>query len=80
MEPLIMVVLDKKKVENAPERMRVEAARYVGADNRGQKFSIEANSAIQRNSEIPVVDISGMRLIDDGFDPARAARSSSSPT
>jgi lipopolysaccharide export system protein LptC len=53
-------ILDKKKVGNAPERMRVEAARYVGEDNRGQKFSIEAASAIQQRSDVPVVDISGM--------------------
>ncbi|MEO6255878.1 MAG: LPS export ABC transporter periplasmic protein LptC [Sphingomicrobium sp.] len=53
-------ILDKKKVENAPERMRVETARYGGEDNRGQKFSIEANSAIQRSSEVPIVDINGM--------------------
>ena len=53
-------ILDKKKVDNAPERMRVEAARYVGEDNRGQKFSIEAASAIQRSSDVPIVDISGM--------------------
>jgi lipopolysaccharide export system protein LptC len=53
-------ILDKKKVGNAPERMRVEAARYVGEDNKGQKFLIEANSAIQRSSDIPIVDISGM--------------------
>jgi lipopolysaccharide export system protein LptC len=53
-------ILDKKKVDNAPERMRVEAARYVGADNRGQKFSIEAASAIQRSSDVPIVDINGM--------------------
>ena len=53
-------ILDKRRVDNAPERMRVETARYVGTDNRGQKFSIEANSAIQRSSEIPVVDINGM--------------------
>src|SRR5215210_1368528 len=53
-------ILDKKKVDNAPERMRVEAARYVGEDNRGQRFSIEANSAIQRSSDVPIVDISGM--------------------
>jgi lipopolysaccharide export system protein LptC len=53
-------ILDKKQVENAPERMRVEAARYVGEDNKGQKFSIEAASAIQRRSDVPVVDISGM--------------------
>ena len=53
-------ILDKNKVGNAPERMRVEAARYVGEDNRGQKFSIEAASAIQRSSEVPIVDINGM--------------------
>ena len=53
-------ILDKKKVGNAPERMRVEAARYVGEDNKGQKFLIEANSAIQRSSDVPIVDISGM--------------------
>ncbi|MGI8611423.1 MAG: LPS export ABC transporter periplasmic protein LptC [Sphingomicrobium sp.] len=53
-------ILDKNQVDNAPERMRVEAARYVGEDNRGQKFSIEAASAIQRSSDVPVVDINGM--------------------
>jgi lipopolysaccharide export system protein LptC len=53
-------ILDKNQVDNAPERMRVEAARYVGADNRGQRFLIEAASAIQRSSDVPIVDISGM--------------------
>ena len=53
-------ILDKNQVDNAPERMRVEAARYVGADNRGQKFSIEAASAIQQRSDVPIVDINGM--------------------
>jgi lipopolysaccharide export system protein LptC len=56
----VSFILDKKKVENAPERMRVETARYVGADNKGQKFSITAQSAIQRTSEVPIVDIEGM--------------------
>ena len=32
----VSFILDKKKVENAPERMRVESARYVGADDKGQ--------------------------------------------
>ena len=53
-------ILDKKKVDNAPERMRVEAARYVGEDNRGQKFSVEAASAVQQRSDVPIVDINGM--------------------
>ena len=40
--------------------MRVESARYVGADNRGQKFEIVAKSAVQPSSETPIVDIRGM--------------------
>lgn len=56
----VSFILDQKKVDNAPERMRVEAARYVGADNKGQKFEISAQSALQRKSDVPVVDIEGM--------------------
>ena len=56
----VSFILDKKKVENAPERMRVEQAHYVGSDDRGQQFTIVANRAIQRSSEVPIVDISGM--------------------
>ena len=56
----VSFILDKKKVDSAPERMRVESARYSGADNKGQKFEINANRAIQRSSDVPVVDIEGM--------------------
>ncbi|HKX92676.1 MAG TPA: LPS export ABC transporter periplasmic protein LptC [Sphingomicrobium sp.] len=56
----VSFILDKKKVENAPERMRVETARYVGADDKGQKFEITANRAIQRTSDVPIVDIQGL--------------------
>jgi len=56
----VSFILDKKKVESAPERMRVETARYVGADNKGQKFEVTANRAIQRSSDVPIVDIEGM--------------------
>ena len=56
----VSFILDKKKVENAPERMRVEAARYNGADDKGQKFEIVAKSAIQQSSDVPIVDIRGM--------------------
>ena len=56
----VSFILDKKKVENAPERMRVEAAQYLGSDNRGQKFEIKARSAIQRSSDVPVVDLQGL--------------------
>jgi lipopolysaccharide export system protein LptC len=56
----VSFILDKKKVENAPERMRVEAARYTGTDDKGQTFVMTANRAIQRSSDIPLVDINGM--------------------
>jgi lipopolysaccharide export system protein LptC len=56
----VSFILDKNQVENAPERMRVEQARYTGEDNRGQKFRITANRALQRTSEQPIVDIWGM--------------------
>jgi lipopolysaccharide export system protein LptC len=56
----VSFILDKKKVDSAPERMRVEAARYNGADDKGQRFEITAQSAIQQSSDVPVVDIRGM--------------------
>lgn len=56
----VSFILDKKKVENAPERMRVEQARYVGTDDKGQQFTMTANRAIQPSSDVPIVDIRGM--------------------
>ena len=56
----VSFILDKKKVQNAQEAMRVEAARYTGTDDKGQQFIMTANRAIQRSSDNPLVDISGM--------------------
>ncbi len=56
----VSFILDKNKVENAPERMRVDVARYKGEDNSGRPFEIVAQSAIQRSSDVPIVDIRGM--------------------
>src|SRR5256885_8538723 len=56
----VSFILDKKKVENAPERMRVEQARYTGTDNKGQRFEMTAQRALQRSSDVPLVDIRGM--------------------
>jgi lipopolysaccharide export system protein LptC len=56
----VSFILDKNKVENAPERMRVDVARYTGEDDKGRPFAIVARSAIQRKSDLPIVDISGM--------------------
>jgi len=57
----VSFILDKNKVDAAQERMRVEAARYTGTDDKGQKFSISADRAIQPTSDRPIVDIEGMR-------------------
>jgi lipopolysaccharide export system protein LptC len=57
----VSFILDKNKVDEARERMRVEEARYVGEDNKGQKFEIVADRAVQQSSNVPVVTIQGMR-------------------
>ena len=56
----VSFILDKNKVDSAEERMRVEAARYVGSDNKGHRFEIRAQRAIQRSSDVPLVDINGV--------------------
>ena len=56
----VSFILDKNKVDEAQERMRVESARYTGTDDKGQKFAITANRAIQPTSDEPIVAIQGM--------------------
>ncbi|MEO7815410.1 MAG: LPS export ABC transporter periplasmic protein LptC [Sphingomicrobium sp.] len=56
----VSFILDKKGVDKATERMRIESARYSGEDDKGNKFTITANRAIQQRSDVPVVMIEGM--------------------
>jgi lipopolysaccharide export system protein LptC len=56
----VSFILDKKKVQSAPERMRVEEARYTGTDDKGQQFTMTAGRAVQRSSDTPLVDINGL--------------------
>ncbi|WP_308515014.1 LPS export ABC transporter periplasmic protein LptC [Sphingomonas flavescens] len=56
----VSFILDKKKVDSAPERMRVESARYSGTDDKGQMFEMIANRAVQPSSDTPIVAINGM--------------------
>ena len=56
----VSFILDKKKVQSAPEMMRVETARYTGTDEKGRQFVMTANRAIQPSSDTPLVDIRGM--------------------
>ena len=57
----VSFLLDKKKVASATERLRTQAARYQGVDDNGRAFAVEADRAIQKTSQVPIVDISGVR-------------------
>jgi lipopolysaccharide export system protein LptC len=57
----VSFILDKNEVEQARERMRVERARYTGEDNKGQRFMIVADRAVQQSSNVPVVNVEGVR-------------------
>lgn len=70
-------ILDKDKVDHAEERMRVQSAQYRGQDGRGRPFVLNARSALQQSSTVPVVDISDMSaqiLLDEGPARLRAPR------
>lgn len=56
----VSFILDKKEVDKAAERMRIETARYTGEDNKGNKFEVTARRAIQQRSDQPIVNIEGM--------------------
>jgi lipopolysaccharide export system protein LptC len=53
----VSFVLDKNKVEVAKERLKIQAARYRGADGKGQPFELTAGSAIQKSSAEPIVGL-----------------------
>lgn len=50
-------VLDKNRVEVAQERLKIQQARYRGADAKGQPFTLDAGSAVQKSSAEPVVEL-----------------------
>lgn len=56
----VSFVLDKNSVDIASERMRVREALYRGQDTLGRPFSIRTNSAVQRSSRDPFVDMQGL--------------------
>jgi len=53
----VSFVLDKNKVEVARERLKIAAAQYRGQDAKGQAFTLDAGSAVQRSSAQPVVEL-----------------------
>jgi lipopolysaccharide export system protein LptC len=50
-------VLSKDRVAMAKERMRVTQAQYRGEDDKGQGFTLNAGSAVQTTSRVPVVEL-----------------------
>ncbi|MDB5694818.1 MAG: export transporter periplasmic protein LptC [Sphingomonas bacterium] len=68
----VSFVLDKNEVEVAKERMKIQAAQYRGQDAKGQPFTLDAGSAVQRTSAEPVVELNDLNArirLSDG--PAR---------
>lgn len=63
-------LLSRDTVDIAPERLRVESARYSGVDGAGRPFELNAASALQRSSSTPIVeleDLSAQLELDDGL-------------
>jgi lipopolysaccharide export system protein LptC len=68
-EKEISFLLDKNKVDQARERLKMQSAEYRGLDDKGRPFSIRAAQAVQATSSVPVVDIGGMAAriqLDEG--------------
>lgn len=53
----VSFVLDKTKVQVAPERLRITQPDYRGQDAKGQPFTLTAQSAVQRTSAEHVVQL-----------------------
>ncbi len=56
----ISFVLSKNSVDVAPERMRVAHAVYRGKDTKGEPFRLTAQSAVQQNSQTPIVRLQAL--------------------
>ncbi len=56
----VSFVLDKNKVEVAHERLKIQRAQYRGQDAKGQPFTLNAGSAVQRSSAEPVVQLNAL--------------------
>lgn len=53
----VSFVLDKNKVEVAKERLKIQRAQYRGSDAKGQPFTLNAGSALQKSSAEPIVQL-----------------------
>ena len=68
----VSFILDRDKVEQIDERMRIDNATYRGSDNEGRPFSLTAQEAVQQSSAEGIVrldEVIARILLSDG--PAR---------
>ena len=68
----VSFILDRDKVEQIDERLRIDKATYRGSDNQGRPFSLTSNRAVQQSSAEGIVrleDVVAQILLRDG--PAR---------
>ncbi|WP_370184219.1 LPS export ABC transporter periplasmic protein LptC [Alteriqipengyuania sp.] len=65
----VSFILDRDKVEQIDERLRIDNATYRGADNQGRPFSLLAEEAVQHSSEEGIVrlqEVVARILLQDG--------------
>ncbi|NCP19688.1 MAG: LPS export ABC transporter periplasmic protein LptC [Erythrobacter sp.] len=70
----VSFILDRDKVEQIDERLRVDNATYRGSDNEGRPFSVLAEEAVQKSSAEGIVrlqEVVARILLADG--PAQIA-------
>ena len=78
----ISFLLDKNKVEQAKERLKVEQAQYRGQDEVGRPFLLNARNAVQATSADPnvvVSDMSAQLQLDEGPAELLAGRANFNP-
>tara|TARA_B100000678_G_scaffold269796_2_gene257252 strand:+ start:1181 stop:1849 length:669 start_codon:yes stop_codon:yes gene_type:complete len=65
----VSFLLDRDKVEQIDERLRIDNATYRGSDNEGRPFSLSAQEAVQRSSAEGIVrldEVIARILLRDG--------------
>ena len=65
----VSFILDRDKVEQIDERLRIDNATYRGADNQGRPFSLLAEEAVQQSNEEGIVrlqEVVARILLQDG--------------
>jgi len=65
----VSFILDRDKVEQVDERLRVDNATYRGADKKGRPFSLVADEAVQKSSKEGIVrldEVIARILLADG--------------